>query len=128
MTSNETVLRPCGKCRGTGHISAYARIAGGQCFACSGRGQVTVPADWRERAARAAKRRQTREARRLATGENDILWAEFKAAHPREAARIWELRADPRYGYAYSSVATFRRGDSNPDAALHIIAPVMKDW
>lgn len=28
----------CGKCSGRGHISAYAHVAGGACFACNGRG------------------------------------------------------------------------------------------
>lgn len=121
-----TVLRPCGKCDGKGRINAYGHVAGGVCFACAGHGTVEVPADWREREVRNARRRAAKEAKRLASGENEQLWAEFTTAHPAEAARIWELRADPIYGYAYSAVATFRRRDSNPADALHLIAPAMR--
>lgn len=124
-TTTHTVLRPCVKCTGTGRIRAYSHVAGGVCFPCAGTGRVDAPADWREREARNAARREAREAKRVASGANAALWAEFAAAHPREAARMWELRSHPRYGYAYSSVATFDRRDSNPAQALYIIAPAM---
>lgn len=129
MTQNSapaaTVRRPCTKCDGTGYIQGFSHVARGVCFRCDGAGHFTAPADWREREARAAKRRAAAAAKRAAAGANDELWAEFAAAHPVEAARIWELRSHPIYGYAYSSVATYSRRDSNPADALHIIAPAL---
>jgi hypothetical protein len=127
-----TVLRPCCKCGGKGRIRAYGHVAGGVCFTCAGHGTVEAPADWREREVKAAARRKARQAKRLATGENETLWAEFAAAHPAEAARVDAARADWRNGvrnhetellvHAYSWVATFRRMDSNPAEALFLIA------
>lgn len=122
-----TVLRPCGKCAGNGVIRAYGHVAGGVCFSCAGHRTIEAPADWREREVKAAKRRKAREAKRVAAGDNETLWTEFTAAHPVEAARIWELRSDPVYGYAYSSVATYSRADSNPAQALHIIATATRE-
>lgn len=121
-----TVLRPCRKCRGKGTIDAYRNIAGGVCFSCAGNGDIEAPADWREREARAAKRRAAAAAKRAASGENDVLWAEFTAEHPREAAlidgRTRGDQADILLSYAYSAVATFRREHSNPEEALHLVA------
>lgn len=127
-----TVLRPCGKCDGKGRIRAYGHVAGGVCFLCSGHGTLEAPADWREREVKAAKRRAAREAKRIATGENAVLWAEFSAANRVAAARVDAARAEWNAGdrsyrvelliRAYSAVATFRRRDSNPADALDLIA------
>jgi hypothetical protein len=121
-----TVLRPCGKCDGKGRINAFSHVAGGTCFACAGQGNYEAPADWREREARAAKRRAAAAAKRAASGENDVLWAEFTAEHPREAALIvGRTRGEQAHvllSLAYSAVATFRREHSNPEDALHLVA------
>jgi hypothetical protein len=118
-----TVTRNCPKCTGTGYLAIYAGIAAGVCFPCNGEGTIQAPADWREREARNARRRQTANARRAAAGANARLWAEFIAAHPTEAAIIDAGRATNRdLDMAYGQVATYREYDSNPRAALAIIA------
>lgn len=124
-TTPATVGRNCPKCKGAGRIAMYAGIAGGVCFGCNGAGTITAPADWQEREARAAQRRQAAAAKRASQGANARLWAEFTAAHPDDAALIEANRhadqPDPVLGYAYSSVATYDERDSNPAQALDLV-------
>lgn len=113
------VWRECGKCRGTGHLPEYGHVAAGTCFACNGEGRYLAPADWRQREARAEKRRQREAAKRAASGANARLWAEFTAAHPAEAALI-EQHKNGALGYAWSSVYVHDERDCNPAQALHM--------
>lgn len=122
-TSARTVRRRCPKCDGRRIFTAYAHVSGGVCFTCHGAGTVDAPADWREREARNARRRKAREAARLAADQGPILWAEFVAAHPREAAIIDAGKdRDETLAYAYGYVVTYDRRDSHPDLALQIFA------
>lgn len=125
MTTTSQVRRDCAKCAGKGTIGTYAHIAAGVCFDCNGAGSHLAPADWREREARAAARRQAANAKRAASGANARLWAAFAAAHPAEAALIEANERSDRpaaaLGYAYSAVATHDPRDSNPAQALDLV-------
>lgn len=72
-TTSDVIRRSCPKCGGSGKIRAFAHIAGGDCFDCSGDGYLVTTVA-RER------RRQSAAARRAAKAEAD--------REARQAARI----------------------------------------
>lgn len=73
MSTSQIIRRTCTKCAGTGKIQAFAHVAAGDCFDCSGQGEVVTTAA-RERA------RQSAAARRAAKAQAD--------REARQAARI----------------------------------------
>lgn len=68
------VKAECTKCKGTGRITFYSHIAGGQCFDCKGQGFKMLSAYQLEKA---EKERQYIE-RQIQAMENDSIEAEFK--------------------------------------------------
>lgn len=141
MTTTQTadkVFVLCRRCSGQGFIPAYSNVFHGECFACGGaKGKWEDPkAAGRREARREADRKRRAAKRAAAVGENDALWAEFAAQHPAEYALInlgrvnesnEEEDRDPRPEVALSYVYTFRRCDSQPEAAIRIIRDYARD-
>lgn len=89
--SSAPTRKPCGKCNGTGFLSAFRHVEAGRCFSCKGVGYFEVsntPAAIKARARRAAKREA-----RLAAAQAHA--AEQQAAHDVLAE---QYRNDDRLG------------------------------
>lgn len=66
---NDVITLECTKCHGTGHLSAFAGIDNGRCWACAGVGNVFTT-EKREKARKSAAKR--REANRVAKAANSV--------------------------------------------------------
>jgi len=114
-TAAPTTRKPCGKCNGTGFISAFRHVSAGRCFSCHGVGYFEIsnaPAAVKARARTAAKR----EAKRAAQRAHE---AACQAAHD---ALVEQYRNDDRVG-----PATRERFDKHPAVQFEVVG-ILTKW
>lgn len=124
LRGRDTVTEECLKCLGKGHISAFAGIDGGRCWACMGRGSrsvlvSSVRARQRRRAKRARERAATDSERAERVGnERDAAIAAIIAAFPRFAEALDET-GRPQTFAAEEMVLWQRQGTPTTEVVEH---------